>query len=143
MPPVDTQPQSVIRYLTRLLAALAIQAGGELHIPMKEVRQVAEEDHRQALLEDTDTEKDEIVLRFGSKSFAVYPVEPDKPCDSTNTKPPVQPKQEQKPTTRAPLSMEQLNLLERTIHQKKAAAVLRAEQRQRDSSNPSELNFPD
>src|ERR1039457_6456547 len=79
MPPTDTAPASVIRYLTRLLAALAVQAGGELRIPLKAVRMVASEDNRQALLEDTNIETDELVLRFGSKLSAVYPVDHE-PC---------------------------------------------------------------
>src|ERR1035441_686588 len=118
MPPSDKQPESVIRYLTRLLAALTLQAGGELKIPRKFIRGVEEESCRQALLEDTDRISDELVLRYGSKNSAVYPVEPE-PCDSpkprsvspqTNPVPPVPPL---KPVTgRPPFTDQQLAEIE-------------------------------
>jgi len=140
MPPIDTQPQSVIRYLTRLLAALSLQAGGELRIPMEFVRKIEDESNRQALLEDTDTKKDELVLRFGTKHSAVYPVEPDL-CDSPKLQSPTS--NLKKLNNRPPMTLEELQKLERTIAAKKAAVILRSERQQQASSNPLELNFPD
>ena len=75
MPPRDNTPESINRYLTRILAALAKGNGGELRIKRKLLREVEDETSRQVLLEDLDTKHDEIVLRFGSKHSAIYPVE--------------------------------------------------------------------
>lgn len=74
MPPVGTTPQ---QYLTRMLAALIVQNGGELRIKSKFMREVMRESERQAIFEDTDAKKDEIVLRFGSKDSTLYAIEPE------------------------------------------------------------------
>jgi hypothetical protein len=74
MPPTGTTP---LQYLTRLLAAFVRQNGGEIRIKNKHIREVMEVEARQALFEDEDTKKDEIVLRFGSKHSAIYPIEPE------------------------------------------------------------------
>ena len=115
MPPVDTQPQSVVRYLTRLLTAVVIHNGGELRIPLKAIREVAEESSRQMLVEDTNVESDELVLRFGSKHSAVYPVEPEclspKPISPSNqTSAPIS--NPSSPQVRPPLTDEQERALE-------------------------------
>ena len=145
MPPIDTTPPSVVRYLTRLLAALALQAGGELRVPLKFVREVNDETGRQALIEDTNTDSDELVLRFGSKHSAVYPVEPE-PCASIKSvisPPSSQPlKSDISPTVRPPLTELQLLNIERTAKAKRVQSVLKREQQQRDSSSQSEVNFP-
>jgi len=150
MPPVDTAPASVNRYLTRLLAAMCLQAGGELRIPLKAIRAVAEEDARQALLEDTDTKKDELVLRFGSKHSAVYPVEADNVCPASpkapSSIPPSSPtpsgRPEPSPVSRPPLSLEELGRLERVIKAKRARASLQREQQQQDLLSQLEQNSP-
>src|SRR5580700_11374162 len=115
MPPVDTQPQSVVRYLTRLLTALCIERGGELRIPLKAIREVAAETSRQMLVEDTNLESDELVLRFGTKNSAVFPVEPECP----SPRPTLVPNQTSQstlnpssPQARQPLTDEQLKALE-------------------------------
>ena len=150
MPPSDKQPESVIRYLTRLLAALALQAGGELRIPLKAVRLVSAEGNRQALLEDTNIESDELVLRFGSKNSAVYPVEPEPVCDSpkprsvspqTNQPAPVPPS---KPVTgRPPFTDQQLAEIELKARRMRAAAAMKRGREQANSLEVSDLNFPD
>ena len=86
MPPSDTTPQSTIRYLTRILAALAKSHGGELRVKRRLLRQVEDETSRQVLLEDLDSKKDEIVLRFGSKHSAIYPVEAESSNQSSQAK---------------------------------------------------------
>ena len=77
MPPSDPSPQSRERYFLRLLAALARRSGGELRIKQCDVDEVAGAGARQALFEDFDTKRGEIVLRFGSKLSAVYPFDGD------------------------------------------------------------------
>lgn len=90
MPPSSTTPEAINRYLTRILAALAKRNGGELRIPRKALRQVEDETSRQVLLEDLDSKKDEIVLRFGSKHSAIYPVESETfQATSATSRPPV------------------------------------------------------
>lgn len=133
MPPLDTSPQSVIRYFTRLLSALTLQAGGELRIPMKFVREISSVDARQALLEDTNTESDELVLRFGTKHSAVYPVESDKwPASSTASPPPQLARPESSQQVREPLTEEKLQKLQRAIHQRLQKAALQKEQTLRE-----------
>jgi hypothetical protein len=44
---------------------------------MKTLKQLAGEGARQAIFEDTDTRRQEIVLRFGGRESAVYTIEPD------------------------------------------------------------------
>lgn len=144
MPPTDKSDQSVIRYLTRLLAAQALDAGGVLRISLKSIRQIESEGSRQMLCEDTDIAADELVLRFGSKHSAVYPVEPES-CASPKPQSPTQRTTDQNssPSVTLPKTVEELQKLERTVKARKAAAILLSAQRQRASSNPSELNFPD
>ena|ERR1700691_2978629 len=149
MPPSDSSEKAQIRYFLRILAALTQQVGGELHIPLKDIRGVADENSPQLLTEDTDIEKDELVLRFGSKHSAVYPIAPEI-CDSpkplsTNQPLPSAPngRKENNPTSRLPLSVEELQKLERKVSSLKAQAILRSEQRQRDSLNPLEQSFRD
>ena len=148
MPPVDKQPESVIRYLTRLLAALTLQAGGELKIPRKFIRGVEEEGSRQALLEDTNCDSDEIVLRYGSKNSAVYPVELE-PCDSPKPRsvspqtnpvpvPPLKPV-----TGRPPFTDQQLAEIELKARRMRAAAAMKRGREQANSLEVSDLNFPD
>src|ERR1700677_2583256 len=115
MPPIDTSPQSVVRYLTRLLAAMCQERGGELRIRRSVIRNIEEENQRQLLCEDIDSGKDELVLRFGSKHSAVYPVEPE--CLTPKTSPPTsQPTSSpSSPQSRPPLSEEQLRLMEESV----------------------------
>src|ERR1035441_1310170 len=79
MPPSDSSLESRYRYANRLLAALTLQAGGELRIPMKFVRTIEQEDKRQALMEDSNFDSQEIVLSLFTKHAALYPIEPE-PC---------------------------------------------------------------
>lgn len=145
MPPLDTSPQSVIRYFTRLLSALTLQAGGELRIPMKFVREISSVDARQALLEDTNTESDELVLRFGTKHSAVYPVESDKwPASSTASPPPQPARPESSQQVREPLTEERLQKLQRAIHQRLQKSALQKEQilRERQREDLSSILEP-
>ena len=150
MPPADTTPQSVNRYFKRLLAALALQAGGELRIPQKFIREVMAENNPQGLFEDTNTESDELVIRFGTKNSAVYTVEPE-PCDSPKprsatspTTPPLQPPDgPPKVTGRPPLTEQQLAEIEVKARRMRAAAQMKRAREQANSLEVSELNFPD
>jgi len=149
MPPTDTTPQSQIRYFKKLLAALVIQAGGELRIPQKFIREVASETSPQGLFEDSDTPADELVLRFGSKLSAVYTVEPE-PCASPTPRSPTSPQPSpqvvdplSRPTAgRPPLTDEKLAQMERAIMQRRARIRMKHAQEQNNSSETSELNFP-
>lgn len=151
MPPIDTTPQSQIRYFTRIIAALVIQAGGELRVPQKFMREVAAESSRQGLFEDSDARADEIVLRFGSKNSAVYPVEPDTPCDSPKPRsvtpqtlsPQVSVDPSSRPMTgRPPMTDQQLALVEEKVRKARVAARMKNARGQANSSEISELNFP-
>ena len=116
-PPIVTENKDRVlaNYLTQLLAALCVAQGGELRIDRKALRQITEEGSRQLLCEDTNTETDELVLRFGSKHSAVYPVEPE--CLLQK---PISPNNPTSPDTsnpslagvRRPLTPEQLRALE-------------------------------
>lgn len=144
MPPPDTTPQSRLNYFIRLLAALSLQAGGELRIPRKFLRAVEEEDKRQALLEDTNFDTDELVLRFGSKHAAFYPVESDT-CASSKTSPPPQPARPEAPQqVREPLTEKELARLQRTINARLAQARLKHEQtlRERQQEDLSSILEP-
>lgn len=137
MPPVDTSPQSVIRYFTRLLTALTVQAGGELRIPMKVIREVEEETSRQALLEDTNTDTDELVLRFGTKHSAVYPVESEQCASpklpSATISQPVQLSRPEVPNQRRPpLTDDQILSLQRKVNARVRMIQLKREQAQRE-----------
>jgi hypothetical protein len=139
MPPSDTSPQSTIRYLTRILAALAKGAGGELRIKRKLLRQVEDETSRQVLLEDLDSKKDEIVLRFGSKNSAIYPVESEQSRESLATnrspasaplaqpQPPLPPKSPTSPQSALPFTDEQLARAETKIRQMRNINQIRRE----------------
>lgn len=133
MPPPDTSPQSVVRYLTRLLTAICIHNGGELRIPRYAIRQVEESNARQMLCEDTNTETDELVLRFGTKHSAVYPVEPECLSQKPN-QPSVQPNVQPQtfpiplsPQSRKPLSEAELEKMERAVRAAKIAARVKTQ----------------
>src|SRR5271154_2782373 len=148
MPPSATGPLALAHYLTQLLTAMCIERGGELRIPMKAIRSVREESSRQMLVEDTNTETDELVLRFGTKHSAVYPLEPE--CHSPKTSPQtlVSPPISipSSPQSRPPLSDEQLRQMEiavRTARVKARAertAEQAREQRQNDLSEILDRN---
>jgi hypothetical protein len=132
MPPSDTSPTAVNRYLTRILAALAKGAGGELRIKRRLLRQVEDEPARQVLLEDLDSRADEIVLRFGSKHSAIYPVEAEQPsAPQTPARPmPAQPSAIQSQSAPAnpgklPYTDEQLVSMETKIRQMRNLAAIR------------------
>jgi hypothetical protein len=85
---------------------------------------------RQALFEDFDTKKEEIVLRFASRHSAVYPFEGDvcpQPQPTNNATP---------PAPRKPLSDLELKAAETKAKQIQAAIRIRRERQQ--SSNPLE-----
>lgn len=132
MPPLDTSPQAVVRYLTRILAAMCQENGGEIRIPRKELRRVEDETSRQLLTEDVDTEKDELVLRFGSKHSAVYPVEPEcltpKAAQPTTTVSTQGSQPISTPSSRKPMSPDQLLKLEKNIRARRVEATLKQEQ---------------
>jgi len=91
MPPSDPSPQSRERYFLRLLAAIARRNNGELRIKESELAEVAGAGARQALFEDFDSKRQEIVLRFGSKLSAVYPFDGEgastQPCPVPTAQP--------------------------------------------------------
>lgn len=140
MPPLNNTPESVNRYLTRILAALAKRAGGELRIKRRDLRMVEDETSRQVLLEDLDSKKDEIVLRFGSKHSAIYPVEADtSPVSSQTSKSPASEQSVSRPQavprnlatttpqTSLPFTEEQLAKAEREILRQKTILQIRRE----------------
>lgn len=138
MPPSDATPQSTIRYLTRILAALAKSHGGELRVKRRLLRQVEDETSRQVLLEDLDSKKDEIVLRFGSKHSAIYPVEAESSNQSSQAKTSqpspqpaaiAQPRNPAAPQSALPFTDEQLTRAERKIAQMKTLSALSRERR--------------
>jgi hypothetical protein len=155
MPPTSTDDRSVRLYLTRLLGALCLELGGEIHIPLKTLRQIADSDSRQLLVEETDLEADELVLRFGSRHSAIYPIEPEQAWASTTTpfsravatspqplpagpsvmvpgQPP--PPQAQ---VRAPLTDEDLAKIERRIQNLRVTQMLKREAAPRPSTDTS------
>ena len=122
MPPTDTTPQGTIRYLTRILAIIAQESGGEIRIKRSKMRKLEEESFR--LFEDVDDKKDELVLRFDSKHSAIYPVEAE--CRQQPQSVAVQPRPPAVPPTtktgsHPPLTDEQLARAERKIAQIKTA----------------------
>ena len=147
MPPTGTTQTDTIRYLTKLLAAFVRQSGGELRIKNKFIREVSDETSRQALFEDTDAKRDELVLRFGSKHSAIYPVEPE--CQS-----PPQPVTTSKPTSpvlnspenpfrkgTVPLDDAAIARMERGLKRVKVAAALQREAKQQTLYSPSDGNL--
>ena len=145
MPPTDTSPTAVVRYLTHLLAAIVTEHNGEFRIPLGRLRSLADEPSRQMLVEDTDIVKDELVLRFGTKHSAVYPVEPECPTtpQSKLSAPSSSPSPAAvAPSVRPPQSVDELIRLEKSIRARRVQAQLRREQekKQSDSSGISELN---
>jgi len=140
MPPVDQTPQSVIRYLTRLLCALADHSPkGELRIKQSHLNELAGEGSERALFETFDAKSREVVLQFRPKSLATYLIE-EPQCPSTpqtipmsqTTIPPTLPKATVKP----PLTDEQLARAENQIHRLKVARAIKNQRAQ--SSNPLE-----
>ncbi len=128
MPPVDTTPQGAIRYLTRILAILAQERGGEIHIKRAKMRKLEEESFR--LFEDVDDKKDELVLRFDSKHSAIYPVEAE--CRQQPQSAAVQPRAAAVPPTqrtgsRSPLTDEELSRAEREIARQRTVRQIRRE----------------
>lgn len=125
MPPTGKNPQDVINWLTTLLSALAQKHKGELRISRKLIRKVQDAGLRQVLLEDL--QNDDIVLRFGSKHSAIYPVEPEcheaQPVQAKTASPPANP-------GRQPMSNEELGQLARKLYREKQVAALRKEQSQ-------------
>ena len=150
MPPADKSPEQQLRYFIRLLAAVCqMSPKGELRIPTCLIRKL-EDDPRQAIFEDTDTEKDEIVLRFGSKHSAMYPVEPITRGDQPS--PTLTPSQPTVPLTvpplvstpiaqpsRHPLTMEQLARAEQKIKQVRLAAQLKQARQMESERELSEI----
>lgn len=145
MPPSDSSIESKYRYANRLLAALTLQAGGELRIPMKFIRTIEGEDKRQALMEDSNLETEEIVLRLFTKNAALYPIESDKwPASSTASPPPQPARPESSQQVREPLTVEKLQKLQRAIHQRLQKAALQKEQtlRERQQEDLSSILEP-
>ena len=135
MPPPDKTPESQLRYFLRLLAAICAEGGNELRIPMSALRRLDAEGSRQALIEDSDTEKDELVLRFGTKHSAMYPVEPEclRPATPTPQPQPSQPQQPSSPVSsplpsRKPLTVNELAKAELKIRRLRMAAQIKVEQ---------------
>jgi hypothetical protein len=73
----ETREQAILRWMTRILAALAHQSKtGTIIVSRRSLDAVSDTVERQALFEDRD-KRGNLVLRFGSKHSAVYPVESD------------------------------------------------------------------
>lgn len=91
----DTPERAALRWMTRILAALAHQSkDGTVTISRRSLEAVSDVSERQALFEDRDN-RGNLVLRFGSKHSAVYPVESDTRWDDprearTNSRPRVE-----------------------------------------------------
>lgn len=137
MPLSNNDPQSINRHLTRLLAAMADDNGGELRIPLKSVRKIEQESARQMLCEDTDVEKDELVLRFGTKHSVVYVVEPECPTPRQNAQAsPATSQPTSTPSSRKPMTVEQLAKLEKNLRARRVEAQLKQdkERQQRELS---------
>lgn len=156
MPPSDSSPQSRERYFLRLLAALAQSNNGELRIKQSDVDKVAGAGARQALFEDFDSRRQEIVLRFGSKLSAVYPFDGDGVAQTSCPAPIAHPQASQEPEipppftltpsplkSRKPLSDLELRNLEVKGTRLAMAAKLKREmqerQRRQNSSDPLDM----
>lgn len=141
MLPLDTSPQSRLEYLTRMLSALCVQSGGELRIPGKIVRELEQAEARQAMFYDENLTTDEIVLRFGTKNAAVFPVEPcRKPKESVSPQPQstqtqTSPPMDGKPQVRKPWTEERLAAAEKKI---RAARIVAQMRREANESQPQE-----
>ena len=152
MPPADNSIEAKYRYANRLLAALTLQAGGELRIPMKFIRSIEEENGRQALMEDSNFETQELVLSLFTKHAAFYPVESEcldspKPRSVTSqTIPPSSPPppdlSAQPPRGRPPLTEQQLGAIAQKVRQMQIQAAMKRGREQATSSEASDVNFP-
>lgn len=153
MPPVASDDKTVNRWYNRLLTALTIEFGGELHIPAATVRALEADDSRAVLVEEVNLETDDIVLRFFSKHTAVYPVESEA-ChsrmqsslqtapqttgyaSSVSTPRPQPPAPAPSPPAqvRAPLSDQELARIAKRVQQMQLLRRLRTEQARRQQS---------
>jgi hypothetical protein len=153
MPPSDPSPQSRERYFLRLLAVLARRNNGELRIRQADVAEVAGAGARQALFEDFDSKRQEIVLRFGSKLSAVYPFDGDgaiQPCPAPQVSPTAATTQETAASlpqsslkSRKPLTDSELRDLEVRGQRLAMAARIRREMQEKakrqNSSDPLDM----
>lgn len=139
MLPTDSSPQSRLEYISRLLAALCLQSGGELRIPSLAMQQLEQEPARQALFYDENLNTGEIVIRFGTRNSAVFPVEPCKKTQpsqvvidpSRRPQPPAFPSQESdQPRVRKPMSDAELARAERKIKALRTVLQMRREQQE-------------
>jgi hypothetical protein len=80
MPLHDRGTAKLDAYLTRILAALAKKAGGELRISAAEIAVL---DERVTLVRDFDEQTQEVVLRWGSPACEVYRVAGDAAWQTT------------------------------------------------------------
>lgn len=150
MPPAEKSEVAKLRYFTRLIAAIVTDHGkaGELRVKKSTLDRLNGEPSRQALFEDFDTRRDELVLRFGSKLSAVYPFEGDGATCQNPKQQPAQPSTTStapdlfpltsEPTTfppqsRPPLSDAELAAAERKAKQILAAVRIRKERQQSSS----------
>lgn len=143
MPPTSPDPKQQLSYFIRLLAALCLQGGGSLTIDMAHLRAIDEDGSRQALVEETDCANDCVVLRYGSKHSAMYPVEPlsqpqTQPRATTQSSPVLSPNISPAVPPRKPLSVNELRAAERKIQQARMAAELRAERAASSQMPPDE-----
>lgn len=140
MLPLDSSAQSRLEYLTRMLSALCVQAGGELRIPGKIVRELEQAEARQAMFYDENLTTDEIVLRFGTKNAAVFPVEPcRKPKELVSPQP--QSTKESIPGTpqsRKPMSDQDLDRLEKKLNAAKVVIRMKREAKEQQLQELSE-----
>ena len=140
MLPQDTSTQSRLEVLTRLLAAVCIQAGGELKISGLTIHQLEDSEGRQALFYDEDRGTGEIMLRYGSRASAVFPVEPCRKQATSSTtstildplKAGVSPSPGE-PRVRKPLTDEYLAKAEKKI---RAARVVLNMKREQEAQQP-------
>lgn len=141
MPPADSSPEATIRYLTRLLSAIALRTRNqELRIPQALLSQLAGEGHARALFEDYDSKTEEVVLRFRSKSLATYLVEEPIACPTTaplaTTSTPGK--------SRLPLTDQQLSQVEQRIRKEQLLREIKRDQQesQQGAMGPSRQPLP-
>jgi len=160
MPPPDQSPAATIRYLTRLLAAIALQhPDSTIRIPQGHLDRIVGESagkESRLLFEDYDDNAKEVVLRFRQQSLATYMIEDPRPSQqptqsptatptetASSTVPPPSPTHSNSPgrSTVNPmnplplaLSDSQLAKAEQIAHQERVRRQLQRERQSRSSS---------
>lgn len=113
MPPSDNSPQATILYLSRLIAAIAMQfPDNEIRLHKTLLDEIAGSDGKRALFEDFDEKTEQIVLTYRPKSCATYLVEG---VSASTTQPTTTPTSTGQTRSRMPLTDEQIANLQRKL----------------------------